>query len=85
MANIMGDMELKEERNRIWNILEDTMDLKFLITHIQVYIFSDRVELVNPGGLPPGMTYADLGKEKEHATWFFALWVDAMDGTGRKR
>jgi predicted HTH transcriptional regulator len=44
------------------------MDLKFLITHIQVYIFSDRVELVNPGGLPPGMTYADLGKEKEHAT-----------------
>ena len=35
----------------------------FLNTDIQVYIFSDRVEIVNPGGLPTGMSYADLGKK----------------------
>jgi ATP-dependent DNA helicase RecG len=35
----------------------------FANTNIQVYIFSDRVEIVNPGGLPPGMSYADLGKK----------------------
>ncbi len=44
-------------------MLEDTRDLEFLNTNIQVYIFSDWVEIVNPGGLPPGMSYADLGKK----------------------
>jgi ATP-dependent DNA helicase RecG len=44
-------------------MIEDTQDLEFLNANIQVYIFSDRVELVNPGGLPPGMSYADLGKK----------------------
>ena len=29
--------------------------------NVQVYIFKDRVEIVNPGGLPAGMTEADLG------------------------
>jgi len=29
--------------------------------NVQVYIFSDRLEIVSPGGLPVGMTEADLG------------------------
>ena len=29
--------------------------------NIQVYVFKDRVEIVSPGGLPAGMTKADLG------------------------
>lgn len=29
--------------------------------NVQVYIFQDRVEIVSPGGLPAGMTEADLG------------------------
>jgi len=29
--------------------------------NVQVYIFKDRVEVVSPGGLPAGMTEADLG------------------------
>lgn len=29
--------------------------------NVQVYIFKDRVEIVSPGGLPAGMTKADLG------------------------
>jgi ATP-dependent DNA helicase RecG len=44
-------------------MIEDTRDLEFSNTNMQVYIFSDRVELVNPGGVPPGMSYADLGKK----------------------
>jgi ATP-dependent DNA helicase RecG len=30
---------------------------------VQVYIFKDRVEIISPGGLPAGMTEADLGKK----------------------
>ena len=30
-------------------------------TNVQVYVFKDRVEIVSPGGLPAGMTEADLG------------------------
>jgi len=30
--------------------------------NVQVYIFSDRVEIVNPGGLVGGLTLKDLGK-----------------------
>ena len=44
-------------------MIEDTRDLEFSNPNIQVYIFSDRVELVNPGGLPPRMSYADLGEK----------------------
>ena len=29
--------------------------------NVQVYVFKDRVEIVSPGGLPAGMTQADLG------------------------
>ena len=29
--------------------------------NVQVYVFKDRVEVVSPGGLPAGMTRADLG------------------------
>jgi len=29
--------------------------------NVQVYVFKDRVEIVSPGGLPAGMTVADLG------------------------
>ena len=29
--------------------------------NVQVYLFSDRLEIVSPGGLPAGMTEADLG------------------------
>ena len=29
--------------------------------NVQVYVFKDRVEIVSPGGLPDGMTRADLG------------------------
>ncbi|MDE0103899.1 MAG: putative DNA binding domain-containing protein [Bryobacterales bacterium] len=29
--------------------------------NVQVYVFKDRVEIVSPGGLPVGMTKADLG------------------------
>ncbi len=29
--------------------------------NVQVYLFKDRIEIVSPGGLPAGMTEADLG------------------------
>ena len=29
--------------------------------NVQVYVFKDRLEIVSPGGLPAGMTEADLG------------------------
>lgn len=29
--------------------------------HVQIYVFKDRIEIVSPGGLPAGMTEADLG------------------------
>jgi ATP-dependent DNA helicase RecG len=31
--------------------------------NVQVYLFKDRVEIVSPGGLPAGMTEADLGSK----------------------
>ena len=29
--------------------------------NVQIYVFKDRIEIVSPGGLPAGMTEADLG------------------------
>ena len=29
--------------------------------NVQIYLFTDRLEIVSPGGLPAGMTEADLG------------------------
>ena len=31
--------------------------------NVQAYIFKDRIEVVSPGGLPAGMTEADLGEK----------------------
>jgi ATP-dependent DNA helicase RecG len=31
-------------------------------SHIYVHVFSDRLEIENPGGLPPGLTIEDIGK-----------------------
>ena len=31
--------------------------------NVQVYVFKDRIEIVSPGGLPAGMTEADLGSK----------------------
>jgi len=33
------------------------------MNNVQIYIFQDRVEIVNPGGLLAGMIKADLGKK----------------------
>jgi len=35
----------------------------FSNAEIQVYIFKDRLEIVNPGGLVPGIRLSDLGKK----------------------
>ena len=35
----------------------------FSNAEIQVYIFKDRLEIVNPGGLVPGIKFSDLGKK----------------------
>lgn len=31
------------------------------MANVQIYVFRDRIEIVSPGGLPAGMTEADLG------------------------
>ena len=31
-------------------------------SHVYVHVFSDRMEIENPGGLPPGLTMDELGK-----------------------
>ena len=58
--------------------------------NVQVYIFKDRVEIVSPGGLPAGMTEADLGvKSIPRNPLLFALLhrMDAVEniGSGIKR
>ena len=58
--------------------------------NVQVYIFKDRVEIVSPGGLPAGMTEADLGKKSipRNPLLFGMLYrMDAVEhiGSGIKR
>ena len=58
--------------------------------NVQVYIFKDRVEVVSPGGLPAGMTEADLGvKSIPRNPLLFAMLhrMEAVEhiGSGIKR
>lgn len=58
--------------------------------NVQVYIFKDRVEIVSPGGLPAGMTEADLGiKSIPRNPLLFAMLhrMEAVEhiGSGIKR
>lgn len=58
--------------------------------NVQVYIFKDRVEIVSPGGLPAGMTEADLGIKSipRNPLLFGMLFrMDAVEhiGSGIKR
>lgn len=58
--------------------------------NVQVYIFKDRVEIVSPGGLPAGMTEADLGvKSIPRNPLLFAILhrMEAVEhiGSGIKR
>jgi len=46
--------------------------------NIQVYIFSDRIEITNPGGFPPGMTYADLGKKSKPRNYLLFSMMQRM-------
>ena len=58
--------------------------------NVQVYVFKDRVEIVSPGGLPAGMTEADLGvKSIPRNPLLFGILhrMDAVEhiGSGIKR
>ena len=58
--------------------------------NVQVYIFKDRIEIVSPGGLPAGMTEADLGiKSIPRNPLLFSMLhrMEAVEhiGTGIKR
>jgi len=51
----------------------------FLNANIQIYIFSDRVEITNPGGLVPGMTLSDLGKKSMPRNFLLFGLMHRMD------
>ena len=51
--------------------------------NVQVYVFKDRIEIVSPGGLPAGMTEADLGGQ-EHAPESAAVRHAVPHGRGRE-
>ncbi len=58
--------------------------------NVQVYVFKDRIEVVSPGGLPVGMTEADLGAKSmpRNPLLFGMLYrMDAVEniGSGIKR
>ncbi|MDO9509076.1 MAG: ATP-binding protein, partial [Thermovirgaceae bacterium] len=58
--------------------------------NVQIYIFKDRIEIVSPGGLPAGMTEADLGiKSIPRNPLLFAMLhrMEAVEhiGSGIKR
>ena len=57
---------------------------------IQIHIFQDRVEVVNPGGLVPGLRMRDLGKVSRPRNVFLFSLMERMDlvekvGSGIKR
>ena len=57
---------------------------------VHIYLFHDRLEVVSPGGLPPGMTEAELGlRSKPRNRLLFRLLhrMDAVEhiGTGVRR
>lgn len=50
-----------------------------------IYVFKDRVEIVSPGGLPEGMTEADLGlKSMPRNPLLFGMlcWMDVVENIG---
>ena len=51
----------------------------FATANIQVYIFSDRVEFVNHGGLVAGMSLEDLGKKSMPRNVFLFGLMQRMD------
>ena len=58
--------------------------------NVQVYVFKDRIEIVSPGGLPAGMTEADLGTKSmpRNPLLFSMLYrMDVVEniGSGIKR
>ena len=53
--------------------------------NVQVYVFRDRIEIVSPGGLPAGMTEADLGLKSmpRNPLLFGMLYrMDVMENIG---
>ncbi len=59
----------------------------FTTAHIQINIFADKVEVVNPGGLVSGMKYLDLGKRSMPRNFLLFGLLQRMDliekaGTG---
>ena len=51
----------------------------FSNANIQIYLFSDRVEITNPGGLVPGMTISDLGKKSMPRNFLLFGLMQRMD------
>ncbi|MDE2762769.1 MAG: hypothetical protein OXQ94_02900 [Gemmatimonadota bacterium] len=57
---------------------------------VHIYLFHDRLEVVSPGGLPPGMTEADLGVRSAPRNRLLFRLLHRMDavehiGTGVRR
>ncbi len=58
--------------------------------NVQIYVFKDRIEIVSPGGLPAGMTGADLGAKSMPRNPLLVGMLYRMDvveniGSGIKR
>lgn len=51
----------------------------FLNANIQIYIFSNRIEITNPGGLVAGMRFTDLGKKSMPRNFLLFGLMQRMD------